>query len=307
MSDSLAPSRKRSRSCNSESSSSSVNAKSDAAERVVPKGFYCPLTMDIMFEPVLDTEGNSYERSALLDWLKLHRTSPISRQPLSERMVVPNNALRDCIHEFMGSQWVAEKESQQPTERPRMHTTTSTSRGKIECFLQFASKNLGGLALTLNDRGCTAFRFDGITFVINVPMEGGMFCLYTRNLVMELTESMKDLLLEMNFSQGDTRGGCLSVKKNSDGQSEVMFSYTDRVAEICASDFNNILLNFLDTTLKLRQKLLQRSGQGSSSSKFAAVPNASTDSVPAADVVVDIADSSKAGNENISSTQSTGA
>jgi hypothetical protein len=57
---------------------------------------------------------------------------------------------------------------------------------------------------------------------------------------------------------GDTRGGCLSVKKHEDDgrRAEVIFSYTDRVAELCAQDFLNIILNFVETAVSLRRKLL---------------------------------------------------
>jgi hypothetical protein len=36
-----------------------------------------------------------------------------------------------------------------------------------------------------------------------------------------------------------------------------MFSYTDRVPEVSARDFSNILLNFVETAVSLREKLLQ--------------------------------------------------
>jgi hypothetical protein len=35
-----------------------------------------------------------------------------------------------------------------------------------------------------------------------------------------------------------------------------MFNYTDRVAEVSARDFTNILLNFVETAVNLREKLM---------------------------------------------------
>lgn len=35
-----------------------------------------------------------------------------------------------------------------------------------------------------------------------------------------------------------------------------MFSYTDRVPEVSARDFSNILLNFVETAVTLRNKLM---------------------------------------------------
>jgi U-box domain len=102
----------------------------------VPRGFRCPLSWQIMLDPVLDGEGNTYEYSAILDWLKVqgHCTSPISHQPLSERMLNPNNSLREAIHEYMGSEWVRaasrqreEQQQQQQQEQEKTQTILNAS------------------------------------------------------------------------------------------------------------------------------------------------------------------------------------
>ena len=194
----------------------------------VPKGFLCPLTLEVMLEPVLDAEGNTYERSALLKWIQEYRTSPISRQPLSETMLVPNNALRDTIHEFMGQEWVLHEQSKSKTEestKPPLESSPNNQhcnksscgnkfsgpRAKIDCFLQFVAQHLSGsLSLNLNDKGCCAFWFQDMVVVVDVPEKGELFSLYTRNIVSELTEPMKDMLLEMNYLQGRSKQGHLT-------------------------------------------------------------------------------------------------
>jgi len=40
-------------------------------------GFLCPITHELMTDPVIDPDGNSYERSAIVNWLKENSTSPI--------------------------------------------------------------------------------------------------------------------------------------------------------------------------------------------------------------------------------------
>ena len=56
----------------------------------------CPITQDIMKEPVIDREGNTYEKSAILEWLKSRNTSPVTRSVISALELVPNRALLDC-------------------------------------------------------------------------------------------------------------------------------------------------------------------------------------------------------------------
>jgi U-box domain len=188
-------------------------------EQSVPSGFICPLTMEIMFDPVLDAEGNTFERSALFQWLKHSPTSPVSRQPLNERMVTSNNALRDTIHEFMGSAWVLQRktvEETKPEKRMKVEQgdscignaakEMSRSRSKIDCFLQNTSKEIGGIELSLNSDGCCAFRYDSITIVLDVPENVGVFCLYTKDLIQGITQTNQDQIcrraMELNFLQG---------------------------------------------------------------------------------------------------------
>lgn len=68
-------------------------------ENQLPQSFYCPLTLAVMSEPVMDPEGNSYEKHAIEDWLSRNSTSPITRNPLSVNDLVANRALREAIHE----------------------------------------------------------------------------------------------------------------------------------------------------------------------------------------------------------------
>jgi hypothetical protein len=59
--------------------------------------FFCPITSQIMKDPVVDPEGNSYERAAIEGWLRRNTTSPITRSPLRPEDLVPNRALRAAI------------------------------------------------------------------------------------------------------------------------------------------------------------------------------------------------------------------
>ena len=66
----------------------------------VPQMYVCSLTHDIMTDPVMDPEGNTYEKTAILEWLSRTTTSPITRSPLNISQLIPNRALRDAIEEF---------------------------------------------------------------------------------------------------------------------------------------------------------------------------------------------------------------
>lgn len=43
-----------------------------------------------MVDPVIDREGNSYEKEVILAWLAKSQTSPMTRKPLLPSDLVPN-------------------------------------------------------------------------------------------------------------------------------------------------------------------------------------------------------------------------
>jgi hypothetical protein len=69
-------------------------------EQGLPKSFLCPITGEIMLDPVMDPEGNSYERSAIEEWLGKSRTSPVTRTHLIASSLMPNRALKDAIQAY---------------------------------------------------------------------------------------------------------------------------------------------------------------------------------------------------------------
>ncbi|KAG6554543.1 hypothetical protein Mapa_003922 [Marchantia paleacea] len=63
--------------------------------------FYCPITGDVMDEPVEIASGQTFERTAILTWFKAgNRTCPITKVELENLDVKPNQALRQSIEEW---------------------------------------------------------------------------------------------------------------------------------------------------------------------------------------------------------------
>jgi len=62
-----------------------------------PAEFRCKLSGGIMEDPVLASDGYSYERSEIKGWLAEHDVSPQTGLVLAHKTVVPNHALRQMI------------------------------------------------------------------------------------------------------------------------------------------------------------------------------------------------------------------
>lgn len=96
-----------------------------------PESFLCPLTQDIMTDPVISPEGHSFERSAIESWLVTNAISPITRQPLRQADLSPNFALRHAIEE-----WVT---THQPAPEAAQVTVVSARIAPVKLELQLAA------------------------------------------------------------------------------------------------------------------------------------------------------------------------
>jgi STIP1 family protein 1 len=71
------------------------------AARAVPDHFICPITVDVMLDPVISPSGTSFERAALLRALAAKAEDPISRKPLKADQLIPNLALKGAIEAWL--------------------------------------------------------------------------------------------------------------------------------------------------------------------------------------------------------------
>ena len=67
------------------------------ADRPLSDAYYCPITFELMHVPVIDPEGNTYEKAAIVHWLRVNGHSPISRSPLTVTELYPNHVIRELL------------------------------------------------------------------------------------------------------------------------------------------------------------------------------------------------------------------
>ena len=65
-------------------------------KRETVSNYYCPITSEIMKDPVIAEDGITYEREAILYWLTAHQISPTTRLPMSSQLI-PNTNLKILI------------------------------------------------------------------------------------------------------------------------------------------------------------------------------------------------------------------
>ncbi|KAJ0987172.1 hypothetical protein J5N97_005528 [Dioscorea zingiberensis] len=79
---------------------------------VIPNEFLCPISLEIMFDPVIVATGQTYDRSSIQKWLDTgHCTCPKTRQALTHQSLAPNYALANLI-----SQWCQKNNVELPAK-----------------------------------------------------------------------------------------------------------------------------------------------------------------------------------------------
>ena len=67
----------------------------------IPPQFYCPISQDVMMDPVTTHDGHTYERSYISKWFNGgNKTSPITGAALGSVVLVPNHSLRQMIEMY---------------------------------------------------------------------------------------------------------------------------------------------------------------------------------------------------------------
>ncbi|KAI3809159.1 hypothetical protein L1987_25129 [Smallanthus sonchifolius] len=89
----------------------------------IPDEYRCPISLDLMQDPVIVASGHTYDRVSIAQWINSgHHTCPKSGQRLIHMALIPNYALKSLIHQFC-------QENNIPLTDP---TTSSSSSSHLE-------------------------------------------------------------------------------------------------------------------------------------------------------------------------------
>ncbi|PRP74462.1 hypothetical protein PROFUN_06591 [Planoprotostelium fungivorum] len=68
---------------------------------IVEEDLQCPISKEVMDDPVLTADGHTYERSNIVAWFQRgNRTSPVTNAPLDSFTLIPNRRVKSMIETF---------------------------------------------------------------------------------------------------------------------------------------------------------------------------------------------------------------
>lgn len=91
--------------------------KEEEPNNSIPNDYLCPISHEIMSDPVVAKDGHTYDRSSIEKWFKTKGKpiSPKTNKELSSEELVPNYSLRSIIQDFKEN-LKKEKNTTQPSE-----------------------------------------------------------------------------------------------------------------------------------------------------------------------------------------------
>ncbi|XP_065818591.1 WD repeat, SAM and U-box domain-containing protein 1-like isoform X2 [Labrus bergylta] len=79
--------------------------KAEQSGSEAPDEFLCPITRELMRDPVIASDGYSYERESIESWVRgRNKTSPMTNLPLQTSLLTPNRSLKMAISRWKSSQ-----------------------------------------------------------------------------------------------------------------------------------------------------------------------------------------------------------
>ena len=84
-----------------------MNTKATNEENLI-----CPITWELMKDPVICADGFTYERAAITSWFEVHSTSPRTNVVLEDFNLIPNFALKAVIAQYLSEQQYKMKKRQ---------------------------------------------------------------------------------------------------------------------------------------------------------------------------------------------------
>jgi hypothetical protein len=81
-----------------DSASSTVDEGGDDDDH--PDAFVCPITLELMEDPVFTADGQTYDRASITQWFKSNKTSPMTGLELPHTTLLDNLAMMTVIQQY---------------------------------------------------------------------------------------------------------------------------------------------------------------------------------------------------------------
>ncbi len=111
--------------------------------------FLCPITLELMHDPVIAADGHTYERADIREWLAKNNTSPFTSETLENKLLIPNHMARKAIDsalENFKKKLASETTVKSPNPTPSSSETVSLPPGPSSSLMPYSSSSFSPTA-----------------------------------------------------------------------------------------------------------------------------------------------------------------
>ncbi|CAN0846429.1 U-box domain-containing protein 26 [Linum grandiflorum] len=143
----------------------------------IPYHFRCPISLELMRDPVTVSTGQTYDRSSIESWIATGNTTcPVTRTPLSDFTFIPNHTLRRLIQDWCVSNRCFGVERIPTPKQPADPSLIRSLLGQIASVSSLsrlaALKRLRGLARDSEKNRTLILNQNGKEIVLGVVFSG---------------------------------------------------------------------------------------------------------------------------------------
>jgi hypothetical protein len=136
-----------------ESSSSSSSLPSQEVIGIdldnVPQEFICPVSLELMDDPLMSKDGQNYDRKSIVEWINIGNSScPLTRKPLRLSDLVPNHKLRKEIMEWKKKTKMTAQSDGSSSSNMNMNNNTGTAKTSDKLIETYNQKIASGYMTT---------------------------------------------------------------------------------------------------------------------------------------------------------------
>eukprot|EP00250_Pteridium_aquilinum_P028614 c37484_g1_i1 orf=84-1439(+) len=172
-----------------------------------PGDFLCPISLDLMSEPVILQSGHTYDRKSIKRWFdKGHNTCPITMKKLSDLTLTPNHMLHRLIND-----WLEGRRREQDKRDDEVLNTLAIALNQQPSLLTNI-ENLRQISLTLSDSGAVRQKILGyieagslgsaLANVLTKPMADEEVCVEIISILVQFRLNVREI-------EGLKKGGCV--------------------------------------------------------------------------------------------------
>lgn len=140
--------------------------QTDVELGVAPEDYLCPISMEVMVDPVVASDGHSYERNCIERWFEGHDRSPKTNRVLSNMHLIPNHALRAAIEQWKEQALQSGRISRQEQNTREINTpVTRSDRSNWRNFNSLSEVNVEDICAIW--RSCGQWKYGRIDEIVS--------------------------------------------------------------------------------------------------------------------------------------------